>query len=138
MSLVSWGLQHRASDSTLLNAHSSRSHLIITLTITAGSSTKMATMATPSSSRKSSPLVTSWHVVWFMCMCDVCVHVWCSVHMYVCVVCVGVCVCVCVCGVVCVCGTRMCGVCMYVWCGVVCDTYTTHACMHVSIHKCSI
>ncbi|KAL5457534.1 hypothetical protein EMCRGX_G034804 [Ephydatia muelleri] len=56
MSLVSWGLQHRASDSTLLNAHSSRSHLIITLTITAGSSTKMATMATPSSSRKSSPL----------------------------------------------------------------------------------
>ena len=32
--------------------------------------------------------------------------------------------------VVCVCGTRM--------CGVVCDTYTTHACMHVSIHKCSI
>ena len=56
MSLVNLGMEHRASDSTLLNIHSSRSHLIITLTITAGSSTKVAAMATPASSQKSSPL----------------------------------------------------------------------------------
>ena len=67
-------------------------------------------------------------------------------------VCGVVCVCVYAVFYTCVCGMRMCGVCMamlYVcvvrvcvvcvcMCGVVCDTYTTHACMHVSIHKCSI
>lgn len=63
VSLVYQGMQHRAADSTLIHEHSSRSHLIVTISIEcrgAGLSDASSTssLVTPTHSRDSTTMVT--------------------------------------------------------------------------------
>ncbi|XP_006813306.2 kinesin-like protein KIF25 [Saccoglossus kowalevskii] len=52
VALVQYGMIHRCTDATLIHEHSSRSHLVVTLTVT---SPIMETPTTPSTSRTGSP-----------------------------------------------------------------------------------
>ena len=79
--LVQYGMRHRHEDATLIHAHSSRSHLIVTLTVS--TYPRGAPTTTPNASRSASPVPDLPSPGWRINVSQLCCNFFCKIFEFI-------------------------------------------------------